>query len=79
MLDKTRQDWVALAADLDIEARAFIDELRDLGESPWLYRHLVAPGRGELALIDPDGTRDPAALGGANYRKIVRDAIFIAG
>ncbi len=29
----------------------------------------------DAALIDPDGTRDPAILAKANYRKIVRDAM----
>jgi acyl-CoA reductase-like NAD-dependent aldehyde dehydrogenase len=58
MLDKTRQDWVSLAADLDIEARAFINgRYRDAlsGET----RPTVSPGDGrKLADVANCGAQD---------------------
>ena len=55
------------------EARSFMNELRDLGESPWLHRNLVETGSGTLALLDPTGTVR-AQGSGAQFSRVVSDA-----
>ena len=47
------------------------------GASAFLQTEIALEVPLEAAAIDPDGTRDPAILSGATYRKIVRAALRV--